>query len=298
MPTGLNELVPTCTTVAHFGRRDFVFSVGPKQHRMEVLAKAGRWAFAICLIGLAGQQLYYSDLRPVFVPAWASPIPGHALLAYLFSIILIGSAATLLVGKGMRTAMLFLGGLLLALFLFSYAPFELFVNPNGMQIGSWNNALKELSIAGSSFIIAGTFPDAPASGWISRVLVPVARFFYSIMLIIFGIEHFLFGEFVRSLVPGWIPGDLFWTYFAAVALIGAGVAIILRFKVKLVALLLGIMVFIWFLILHIPRAVVAPVTDQGNELSSVFESLGVSGVAFVIAWGYRKGAVPARGSGR
>ena len=110
------------------------------------------------------------------------------------------------------------------------------------------------------------------------------------MLVIFGIEHFLFGEFVKSLVPGWIPGDLFWTYFAAVALIGAGLAIIFRVKVKLVALLLGIMVFIWFLILHIPRAVVAPVTDMGNELSSVFESLGVSGIAFVIAYRYRKGS--------
>jgi uncharacterized membrane protein len=258
---------------------------------MEALAKAGRWAFSICLIGLAGQQLYYSDLRPVFVPAWASPIPGHAFLAYLFSIILIGSAATLFVGRGMRIAMLFLGGLLFSLFLFSYAPFELFVDPKGMQIGSWNNALKELSFTGSAFIMAGTFSDMPGQGgWVSRVLVPVGRFFYSIMLVIFGIEHFLFGEFVRSLVPGWIPGDLFWTYFAAVALIGAGVAIIFRVKVELVALLLGIMVFIWFLILHIPRAVVAPVTDQGNELSSVFESLGVSGVAFVIAYGYRKGS--------
>ena len=75
---------------------------------MEALAKAGRWAYAICLIGLAGQQLYYSDLRPVFVPAWASPIPGHALLAYLFSIILIGTATTLFVGKGVRIAMLLL----------------------------------------------------------------------------------------------------------------------------------------------------------------------------------------------
>ena len=261
---------------------------------MEALAKAGRWAYAICLIGLAGQQLYYSDLRPVFVPAWASPIPGHALLAYLFSIILIGTAATLLVGKGVRVGMLLLGGLLFALFLFSYAPFELFVNPNGMQIGSWNNALKELSIGGSAFVIAGTFPalQRPAGqrAWILRVLVPVGCFFYSLMLVVFGIEHFLFAEGVKTLVPGWIPGDLFWTYFAAVALIGAGLAIIFRVKVKLVATLLGIMVFIWFLILHIPRAVVAPATDQGNELSSVFESLGVSGVAFVIAYGYRKGA--------
>jgi hypothetical protein len=63
-------------------------------------------------------------------------------------------------------------------------------------------------------------------------------------------------------------------------------AIIFQIKVRLVGILLGIMVFIWFLILHIPRAAIAPVTDQGNELSSVFESLGVSGIAFVIALRY------------
>src|SRR5580658_7108478 len=247
---------------------------------MEALSKAGQWAFAICLIGLAGQQLYYLDLRPVFVPAWASPIPGHALLACLFSIILIGTAATLLLQKKVRPAMLLLGTLLLALFIFSYVPFELLVDPNRMQIGSWNNALKELNISGGAFLIAGIAGARP------KILIPMGRIFYAIMLVIFGIEHFLYAEGVRKLVPGWIPGDLFWTYFAAVALIGAGVAIIFRVKVELVALLLVIMVFIWFLILHIPRAVVAPVTDQGNELSSVFESLGVSGVAFVIAFRY------------
>jgi hypothetical protein len=252
---------------------------------MKALAKAGRWAFAICLIGLAGQQLYYSDLRPVFVPAWASPIPGHALLAWLFSIILVGSAATLLLDKQVRKGMLLLGGLLFALFLFSYVPYELLVDPNGRQIGAWNNALKELMFSGSALVIAGRF-------------VPVGRIFYSIMLVVFGIEHFLFGEFVKSLIPSWIPGELFWTYFAAVALIGAGLSIIFRFKVKLVAILLGIMVFIWFLILHIPRAVVAPVTDMGNELSSVFESLGVSGIAFVIADGYRVGQGSIKSSGK
>jgi uncharacterized membrane protein YphA (DoxX/SURF4 family) len=247
---------------------------------MEALAKAGQWAFAICLIGLAGQQLYYSDLRPVFVPAWAFSTTGRALLAYLFSIILIAAATTLFLQKGVRIAMLFLGSLLLALFIFSYAPFELLVDPNGRQIGAWNNALKELNISGSAFFIAAI------AGAYPKILIPMGRIFYSIMLVIFGTEHFLFAAGVRTLVPTWIPGDLFWTYFAAVALIGAGMAIIFQIKVRLVGILLGIMVFIWFLILHIPRAVIAPVTDQGNELSSVFESLGVSGIAFVIAFRY------------
>ena len=249
---------------------------------MEALSKAGQWAFAICLIGLAGQQLYDSDLRPVFVPAWALSTTVRTLLAYLFSAILIGSAAALLLQKRVRPAMLLLGSLLLVLFIFSYVPFELLVDPNRRQIGAWNNALKELNISGGAFLIAGI-----AGAW-PKVLIPMGRFFYAIMLVIFGMEHFLYAEGVKLLVPTWIPGDLFWTYFAAVALIGAGMAIILQIKVKLIATLLGIMVFIWFLILHIPRAVVAPVTDKGNELSSVFESLGVAGIAFVIAYHYRR----------
>ena len=95
----------------------------------------------------------------------------------------------------------------------------------------------------------------------------------------------MYADGVQALVPDWIPGHLFWTYFAAVALIGAGVALIFRIKVKLIGILTGTMIFIWFLILHIPRAAVAPVTDKGNEMASVFESLGYSGIAFVIAYG-------------
>jgi uncharacterized membrane protein len=257
---------------------------------MENLAKIGRWFYAISLVGLAGQQFYYGSFHPVFVPPFPSQIPGQIILVYLFSLFLIGAAVALVLEKEVRTIMLFLGGLLFALFL-CHIPFELLFDPGANQIGNWNYALKDLSISGSAFIVAGCYPDGQITGQKDKAflrpleaLIPFGSFFYSIMLVIFGIEHFLYAEGVQHLVPDWIPGHLFWTYFAAVALIGAGLAIIFRFKVKLVGILTGTMIFIWFLILHIPRAAVAPVTDKGNELSSVFESLGCSGIAFVIAY--------------
>ena len=259
---------------------------------MESLAKIGRWFYAISLVGLAGQQFYYGSFRPVFVPPFPSQIPGQVVLVYLFSFFLIGAAVALVLEKKVRTTMLLLGGLFLVLFLFCHIPFELLVDPGVKQIGSWNNGIKDLSIfSGSAFIVAGSFPVERVPDQKDRIflrpleaLIPFGNFFYSIMLVIFGIEHFLYAGGVQNLVPGWIPGHLFWTYFAAVALIGAGLAIIFRFKVKLIGTLTGIMIFIWFLILHIPRAAVAPVTDNGNELTSVFESLGCSGIAFVIAY--------------
>ena len=258
---------------------------------MEILAKIGRWFYGISLVGLAGQQFYYGSFHPVFVPPFPSQIPAQVVLVYLFSLFLIGAAVALVLVKKVRTTMLFLGGLLLTLFFFCHIPYELLCDPGANQIGNWNKALKDLSISGSAFILAGCFPDGLVGGQKDRAflrpleaLIPFGSFFYSIMLVIFGIEHFLYADGVQNLVPDWIPGHLFWTYFAAVALIGAGLAIIFRFKVKLIGILTGTMIFIWFLILHIPRAAVAPVTDKGNELSSVFESLGCSGIAFVIAY--------------
>ena len=256
---------------------------------MENIIKAGRGFFAICLVGLAGQQFYYGDFRPVFVPAWPSPMPGQIVLVWLFSLFLIGAAIALVAEKMARTAMLVLAWLFLALVLFCHIPFHLVHDPNAGNIGAWNNAFKELCFSGSALIMAGSFPPeamSPKRAALEKPLeglIPFGTVFFSVMLIVFGIEHFLYAEFVQGLVPDWIPAHLFWTYFAAVALVGAGVGIILRIKLKQIAMLTGIMIFIWFLILHIPRAAAAPVTDQGNELTSVWESLGFSGVAFVLA---------------
>jgi uncharacterized membrane protein YphA (DoxX/SURF4 family) len=100
---------------------------------------------------------------------------------------------------------------------------------------------------------------------------------------VFGYTHFLYPEFVATLVPAWIPGHLFWTYFAGVALIAAGVGMIVGVKARLAALMLGLMIFSWFIVLHIPRAIADPRSGLGNEVSSVFEALAFSGIAFMLA---------------
>jgi hypothetical protein len=55
-----------------------------------------------------------------------------------------------------------------------------------------------------------------------------------------------------------------------------------------VAILLGIMIFIWFIILHVPRAINQPLLDKGNEIVSAFSALAFTGIAFVISGGYLK----------
>ena len=99
-----------------------------------------------------------------------------------------------------------------------------------------------------------------------------------------GVQHFLWEDFVQTLVPTWIPGPLFWTYFAGVALIAAGVGLVVPATTRLAGTLAGLMVFSWLLMLHIPRAVAAQAAASSrNEWIAVFEALAVSGLALLLA---------------
>ncbi|MPZ18520.1 MAG: hypothetical protein GEV06_11485 [Luteitalea sp.] len=102
-----------------------------------------------------------------------------------------------------------------------------------------------------------------------------------IFMIICGIEHFVLVEFVHTLVPAWIPGPFFWTYFAGIALIAGGAGLLVEKTRRLAATLSGIMIFIWVIVLHIPRAVTS--AGDGNEWTAVVEALAMSGIAFVLA---------------
>jgi hypothetical protein len=248
------------------------------------LIKAGRLFFAVMLVGLAGQQLYDGYFRPVLIPPFATHFPGEIVLVYLLSAVLILAAAGIVLNIRGRMLALGLAGLFGALFLFCHLPYEFWVDPAGRSMGAWGNALKESAMAGGALLVAGSYRGGLGYG----------RIFFAVTMILFGIEHFLYAQFVQNLVPGWIPWHMFWTYFAGIALIAAGAGFILCIQLRLAGLLLGGAIFIWFLVLHIPRAAVAPVTDNGNELASVFESLGFSGIAFLIAYSYGPRLVSAR----
>ena len=62
----------------------------------------------------------------------------------------------------------------------------------------------------------------------------------------------------------------------------AGLGMITRVKARLAATLLGSIIFIWVLVLHIPRAAADPYGAIGNEVTSVFEALAFSGIAFIL----------------
>jgi hypothetical protein len=175
-------------------------------------------------------------------------------------------------------------------FILCYVPFVLFISPyNPIHLGLWINPLKEFAYAGGAFVIARGVPvglnrlDKTKFIRFLEKLAPYGHILFAITMTSFGVSHFYYTHTVEDLVPAWIPSHLFWTYFAGIALIGAGIAIILNIYILFIGNLLGIMIFLWFVFLHIPGALSSPLTNNGNEVTSAFSALAFSGIAFVIA---------------
>lgn len=255
---------------------------------MEPLVRISRISYGVMMAALAVQQLFYASFRPVIMPPFT--FPGITVVVYLSSLLLIAASFAIILDKNARTVALLMGGVFLALIVFCQIPYELFADPQHLFI-SWAGAEKELVFAGGGFIVAGSYQVPQHRSVLIALLeklIPFGAIFFCITMIAFGADHFLYTRGVSTLVPAWIPGPVFWTCFAGAALILSGITIILKIKLKLSALLLSLMIFLWLLVLHIPRAIADPYGLQGNEVSSVFEAFGFSGLAYLIAYGYQR----------
>jgi uncharacterized membrane protein len=137
--------------------------------------------------------------------------------------------------------------------------------------------------AGLIFVIGGLLifsrrvAEAPG---IDKIVV-LGPVFYAAPLAVFGAEHLAGAKFLMTMVPNWIPAHLFWTYFVGIALVCAAISIILMRYVTLSGLLLGLMFFLFVLLLHLPRAIANP----GDRIAwtIVLREIGFAGGAFALA---------------
>jgi uncharacterized membrane protein len=109
----------------------------------------------------------------------------------------------------------------------------------------------------------------------------LGRIFVAISLVVFGVQHFLYGGFVATLVPAFMPGRLFWAYFVGVAFFAAAAGILYKIMARPAATMLGVMFFLFVALLHIPR--IAVLSRDGNEWTSGFVALGMCGGAWILA---------------
>jgi uncharacterized membrane protein len=249
---------------------------------MSSLPTLGRTFYAVALAAFGVQHLVHGDFVTRVVPWWPEQWAGRGVWAAVIGLALVAGGAALLARVYVRTVAWLLGGALLLSFVLLGLPLAAGDTVLG---GDWTRAGKTLALSGGAWLIASaalpsarTAPAARATG----------SWFFGAFLALCGIQHYIHWIFVASLVPAWIPGALFWTYFTGAALVAAGIGVLVGRTARLAGLLSGLMILCWVVVLHVPRALAD--TVETNEVTAVFEALAMSGIGLLIAGGGRAAA--------
>jgi uncharacterized membrane protein len=240
---------------------------------MENLSYIGRIFYGIAIAAMGFLTIYYRDFPYMLIPPkhfWISDYIVFASGALLFL-----AGACIVLNKKTILVSLLLGTVLLLIFCFAFIPYELRTSSRYMHFGQWENAAKELALAGGAFVLVKKY-------------LRLGTILFGLTIVSFGIDHFLFAKEAAGYIPSWIPNHLFWMYFCGAALFLSGIAIILGIWKRPAALLLGTMILIWVIILHIPKVIAALGADNGGEVTSAFLALAYCGTAFVIAGATKK----------
>jgi uncharacterized membrane protein len=256
---------------------------------MSKLILPGRIFFAVGIIGLGVLQFITGDFIVGRPPAFPEAIPGKLIWAYVTSAVFILSALAVIVRKKPGLAAFIIGVIIIV--------YSFFLRHLPSMIGSslegilWSlNAYKSLAMGGGAFIIAASFFMEEGRtlnrSFSNDTLISTGTILVALFLVIGGCSHFKFSDFVIGFIPAYIPFHPFFTYFCGIALIAGGTGLLIKKTRKWAAALSGLMVFIWFIFLHIPRFAATP--NDPSDRMGLCESLAISGILFVMAGVFSK----------
>jgi uncharacterized membrane protein len=99
----------------------------------------------------------------------------------------------------------------------------------------------------------------------------------ALLMVFSGVMHFRFARGVATIMPSWMPRRLFWAYFTGTALMAAGISIVVRKQMRLAATLLGVMLFLFVLLIHVP-SMVNSIVQKPGDVNVLWSFNGTGGV--------------------
>ncbi len=247
---------------------------------MEKLLPAGRLIFALGIFALGVLCFLSGDFIVGRPPAWPEGLALNPALGYVSGAALIIAAVAIILNKQAALAALGIAVLILAFSISRHIP---------KFMDDWGNSYKSFALLGGCLIVASSFLKEnnrifsgftiSEKGIYSLILIGcilITAFFISS-----GYAHFKFADFVNNFIPAYLPFHAFWTYFCGICLIAGGIGLLISATRKWAALLSGIMILGWFLLLHIPRFLVNP-TEPGERFG-LCESFTFVGILWVLA---------------
>jgi putative oxidoreductase len=86
-----------------------------------------------------------------------------------------------------------------------------------------------------------------------HIVSRIAIYILAIVMLFFGIQHFLHPYDLLVKVPDFLPGGIAWVYFVGVAFILAALSFMTNIWVKAAAYLLALLLFTFVFTIHLPN---------------------------------------------
>jgi hypothetical protein len=237
-------------------------------------AGLGRLLVGLGLLGFGIENILFGRYIVARHAPWPTDPSVQFLVGCVTAVVLLAGGAAFLSGRFVRIAGLASAALILGWALVLHLPVAI---ASAAWSNRWTSMLKAVALA--SGVLAVAVDDGRPIGPLLSTLRRLAPFGAGAFFLLGGIQHFLFTPFVATLMPPFIPGALFWTRFAGLALIAAGLGLFTPFARVVAARLTAAMVFSWVFLVHLPL-----VFRVGRvEWLGVVEALCVSGVCLALA---------------
>jgi len=227
----------------------------------------GLGAIGLGLAGLLSAD-FAGNWQPV--PNW---FPARAALAYLSGASLLVAGGALVTQRHPRGAAVFLCAFLCSWVLFLQMP-HVFAGKEA----AWLAPAETLAVSAGAW----TFFWLGAPESTSRTsAVHAACAFFGVMLLVFGLAHFLYIGFTAAMIPAWIPWRVPWAWITGAGHIAAGLSIITGIQARLGATMLALMMSCFVVFVHIPRIIAS--VDNVAEWRLGSTALLLTGAAWITA---------------
>lgn len=117
----------------------------------------------------------------------------------------------------------------------------------------------------------------------TNTIAKISQIVFALIIIFFGMGHFISADKMVGAVPTYIPGGVLWVYITGAALFLAGLAFIIQKQAKLAGYLLGAMLLVFVFTIHLPAFLNA--ADEGAKTMAMMgltKDIALAAAAFFI----------------
>jgi uncharacterized membrane protein len=242
--------------------------------------KTGRYLFGLAIIGFGLTQFVAGHFMAGFFPV-SETFSSRAFFLYFTSTLFVFAGLTIFFDKTAKHGAMVAVTVFLAGFVFIHL---LRLIQDLHNAGYWTTFAEMLGYCGGGYILLSKLSGSTEKKPISGIVVSrktIGFILFSISLILFGIQHFMYADYIATLIPVWIPFPVYWAYFVGITFFAGAISILTKIKTQLACLLLGFMFLFWVIFLHSFR--VASNVQKETEWTSLFVALGFAGIFFMIA---------------